>query len=116
MESGWTARWQNLGDLLALSPTPRQVVRQTSPKREMLHAAHAMEQFEAEDEVANALGPFAESSDPTHLARALLLQDEAETVGEMVKNQWMENHGVLLLWCPNYVSLLIQQSGYVMVR
>jgi hypothetical protein len=75
-----------------------------------------MVQLEAEDEVANALGPFAESSDPTHLAQALLLQDEAGAVGEVVKNQRRENHGELLLWSPKYVSLLIQQLGYVMVR
>ena len=71
-----------------------------------------MVQFEAEDEVANALGPFAESSDPTHLAQALLLEDETGAVGEVVKNQPRENHGELLLWSPK----LIQQLGYVMVR
>ena len=85
----------------------------------MQHAAHAMTKFAAEieeDEVANALDSFAESSDPTHLARALLLQEEAGTVEEMVQNQRRENHGELLLWCSKYVSLLIQQSKCVVLR
>lgn len=70
------------------------------PKGEMRHAAYAMTRFAAEieeDEVANALDSSAESSDPTHLARALLLQEEAGTVEEIVQNQLRENHGELPL-------------------
>jgi hypothetical protein len=66
----------------------------------MWHAAYAMTQLAAEiedDEVVNALDSFAEFSDPTHLARALLLQEEAGTVEEMVQNQRRENHGGLPL-------------------
>jgi hypothetical protein len=91
-ESGWIARWQNLGILAAVSPT----TRQTNPKGEMRHAAHAMTQFAAdeteEDEVASALEPSAaEFSDSTH-SRALLLQGEAEKKGEAVRYRRKENH------------------------
>ena len=66
----------------------------------MRHAAHAMTQFAAdeteeaeEDEVASALEPFAaESSDSTHLARALLLQGEVGKKGEVVRYRRKENH------------------------
>lgn len=88
--SGWIARWQNPGDLAAATPR----MQQTSPKGEMRHAAHAMTQSEIETEegeVASALEPFAESSDSTHLARAVLLQGEAERAGEVVRDQRKEN-------------------------
>jgi hypothetical protein len=61
-----------------------------------------MTQFAAdeteEDEVASALEPSAaESSDSKHLARALLLQGEAERMGEAVRYRRKENHAVLPL-------------------
>jgi len=84
----------------------------------MRHAAHAMTQFADEtekDEVASALELFAESSDSTHSARALLLQGEAEKVGEAVRDQRKEDYGGLLLWCSEY-ALMIHRATRVMVR
>lgn len=89
-------------------------MRQTSPKGEMWHAAHAMAQSEdetVEDGVASALEPFAS----THSARALFLRGEAEKVGEVVRDQRKENYGELLLWCSRYV-LLSHWSKRVTIR
>jgi hypothetical protein len=111
--SGWIARWQNPGNLVAVSPT----MRQTSPKGEMRHAAHAMTQFAdetEEDEVASALEPFAESSDSTHWARALLLRGEAEKVGEVIRDHRKGNYEELLVWCSRYA--LSHRSRCVMIR
>jgi hypothetical protein len=54
-----------------------------------------------EDGVASALEPFAS----IRSARALLLQGEAEKVGEVVRDQRKENYGELLLWCSGYALL-----------